>query len=93
MEVTWRLFATLGEAAGENDVTVDVPDEATVSDALTALFDEYPAVAEEARNDDGSVYDHVRTLHDGTDVENPLASDRAITASDELALMPPVSGG
>lgn len=93
MNVTWRLFATLGEAAGDNEVTLDVRAEATVADALETLFARYPAVAEEARDEDGSVYEHVRTLHEGEDVDEPLDSDRAIADGDELALFPPVSGG
>jgi len=93
MDVTWRLFATLGEAADDNEVGIDVSKGATVADALETLFEEYPTVAEEARDEDGSVYEHVRTLHEGTDVDEPLASEREIEEGDELALFPPVSGG
>ncbi|MFB6202834.1 MAG: ubiquitin-like small modifier protein 1 [Halorhabdus sp.] len=93
MDVTWRLFATLGEAAGDDDLTVSVPADATVADAVAALFDAYPAVAAEARAPDGTVYDHVRTLHEGDDIDDPLESDRPVAAGDELALFPPVSGG
>jgi len=92
MDVTWKLFATLGEAAGDTDVTVGVPRNATVADALEALFEAYPAVAEEA-HDDGSTYEHVRTLHEGDDIERPLESDRPVDDGDELAMFPPVSGG
>ncbi|WP_181686253.1 ubiquitin-like small modifier protein 1 [Halorhabdus salina] len=93
MDVTWKLFATLGEAAGDTEVTVTVSDDATVAKALDSLFEKYPAVAEEARAENGSIYEHVRTLHEGEDVENPLDSDRGVAAGDELALFPPVSGG
>jgi len=93
MQVTWRLFATLGEAAGDTEVSVDVPADATVGDALRALFEAYPAVATEARAEDGSVHEHVRTLHEGEDIEEPLGSDRTVADGDELALFPPVSGG
>ncbi|WP_158854104.1 ubiquitin-like small modifier protein 1 [Halorhabdus sp. CUG00001] len=93
MHVTWRLFATLGEAAGDNEVSVDVSGDPTVATAIEALFEAYPVVAEEARDDEQGVYEHVRTLHDGEDVEEPLQSEREVTRGDELALFPPVSGG
>lgn len=93
MHVTWKLFATIGDAAGDGEVTVEVPGDATVADALERLFECHPAVAEQARAEDGTVYEHVRTIHDGQDVYDPLASDREVAEADELALLPPVSGG
>lgn len=90
----WRLFATLAEAAGSDTVRIDVGSDATVGDALEALLDEAPAVADRIYDDDGSLYDHVRLLKNGESVfaaggglSEPVAED------DELALMPAVSGG
>jgi molybdopterin synthase sulfur carrier subunit len=93
MDVTWKLFATLGDAAGETEVTVSVPADGTVADALRSLFESYPSVAEEAQTEDGSIHDHVRTLHEGEDVDEPLNAERPVAEGDELALFPPVSGG
>jgi molybdopterin synthase sulfur carrier subunit len=90
----WTLFATLAETAGDSAVAVDVDPPATVGDALDALVDAHPELAEEVLTEDGSVADHVRLLHEGRDpfaeadgLETPIESD------DELALFPPVSGG
>jgi molybdopterin synthase catalytic subunit len=77
MEVTVRLFAMLRERAGAREVTLELPDGARVSDALAALRDVAPP-------------------------ELPLVmavnreyarDDVALSAGDELALIPPVSGG
>ena len=77
MEVTVRLFALLRERAGAREVTLELPDGARVSDALKALRDVAPP-------------------------ELPLVmavnreyarEDRVLDAGDELALIPPVSGG
>jgi molybdopterin converting factor subunit 1 len=77
MEVTVRLFAMLRERAGAREVTLELPDGARVSDALAALGDIAPP-------------------------ELPLVmainreyarDDRVLDAGDELALIPPVSGG
>jgi molybdopterin converting factor subunit 1 len=77
MEVTVRLFAMLRERAGAREVTLSLPDGARVSDALAALGDVAPP-------------------------ELPLVmavnreyarDDRVLGPGDELALIPPVSGG
>jgi molybdopterin synthase sulfur carrier subunit len=91
----WRLFATLSEAAGGNEVAVSVDAaDPTVRDAFDALLAAEPALADEVLDENGELYDHVRLLHDGVD---PFAEaegfDTPIRADDELALFPPVSGG
>jgi MoaE-MoaD fusion protein len=77
VEVTVRLFAMLRERAGAREVTLDLPDGARVSDALAALRDVAPP-------------------------ELPLVmavnreyarDDHVLNPGDELALIPPVSGG
>src|SRR3954447_16979250 len=77
MEVTVRLFAMLRERAGARELTLTLPDGARVSDALAALGDVAPP-------------------------ELPLVmavnreyarDDHVLDAGDELALIPPVSGG
>lgn len=90
----WRLFATLAEAAGDTEVSVDVESEATLGDAFDALLASYPALEDEVLDEDGDLAEHVRLLHDGRD---PFAEeagfDTTVEADDELALFPPVSGG
>ena len=90
----WTLFATLAETAGDSEVAVDVETPSTVGDALDALIETHPDLADEALADDGSVRDHIRLLHEGRDpfVEaDGLAT--TVEDGDELALFPPVSGG
>jgi molybdopterin synthase sulfur carrier subunit len=90
----WRLFATLAEAAGSDTVSVTVGPDATVGDALGALLEAAPAVEDRIYDDDGTLYDHVRLLKNGESVF--AAGDglaEPVTADDELALMPAVSGG
>lgn len=76
MQVDVRLFAMLRQRAGSDRVTLELPDAATVDDALAALADvtgDVPCVLAVNRE----YADGARTLH----------------AGDELALIPPVSGG
>ncbi len=78
MEVTVRLFAMLRERAGAQELTLELPEGARVSDALRSdalagLAEGIPLVM--AVN---------REYADG---------DRVLDPGDELALIPPVSGG
>lgn len=77
MNVTVKLFAGLKEAAGRSEVELDLPDGARVSDALAALAHLAP---------------------DGMSlvlaVNREYAFDQQVLRpGDELALVPPVSGG
>lgn len=90
----WRLFATLAETAGEDEVAVDADSAATLREAFDALLETHPALSEELLDEDDDLYDHVRLLVDGKD---PFAEadgwETTVDADAELALFPPVSGG
>lgn len=87
----WRLFADLAERAGTRRVTVDVGADATVNDALEALFDAHPDLRDRVM-ENGTVADHLTVLHNG-DQLGETGLETPVTADDELALFPPVSGG
>ena len=88
----WKLFADLREAAGDDEVTVDVEPGATVDDALTALFEAHPPLRERVLDDDGAVRDHINVLRNGEAVDTDEFATE-LDDGDELALFPPVSGG
>lgn len=88
----WKLFANLAEAAGEKRVDVEVDPEATVDDALEALFERHPELRELVL-EDGAVVDHLNVLKNGEDVTAAGGLDTPVEPGDELALFPPVSGG
>ena len=82
MEVEVRLFAMLRERAGCDSVTVDVPEGATVRQALDAVG---------ARHGLGELLDAMPVV---MAVNRDYATDDvSLHAGDELALIPPVSGG
>jgi molybdenum cofactor biosynthesis protein MoaC/molybdopterin converting factor subunit 1 len=82
MQVEVRLFALLRERAGVDTVTLDLADGATVADALAAAG-EQPGLEEVLRRMP------VRVALNREYVEESAA----VAAGDELALIPPVSGG
>lgn len=82
MKVTVRLFAVLRERAGRDSVEIELPEEATVAEAFARLA-AAPGLAE---------------LADRTSVRMAVNREFAsrgarIRPGDELALIPPISGG
>jgi len=82
MKVNVRLFATLRERAGTCSIDIELPERATVDDALDVL-------RERAELTDALARLPVRLAVNREYVE----AGAALHAGDELALITPVSGG
>ena len=80
MKVTVRLFAGLRERAGGQHVDVELPDDASVGDLLAAM-----ETTPVGRLEPGQCVVAINR-------EYAPASAR-VSADDEVALIPPVSGG
>jgi len=80
IRVLVRLFASYREAAGVGHIQVELPDGALVRDAVREVLREHPLVAEGRQ----VVMARNREYVD---------ADAALADGDELALIPPVSGG
>jgi molybdopterin converting factor subunit 1 len=78
MNVTVRVFAAYADALGAPSVTVSVPDRATVGDLRAAVAALSTALPPRPLVAVNEVY---------------ATDDVAISASDELAVIPPVAGG
>jgi molybdopterin converting factor subunit 1 len=81
MNVKLRLFASVADALGVRELDLELPDNATAADALDALASRYPA----ARGHRQGLAIAVNMAYAGL--------DHALREGDELALIPPVSGG
>ena len=81
MRIHVKLFAIVKERAGVAELPLDLPDTSTVAAAELALKEKFPAIAAFLRQAAYAVnreyVDATTVLHDG----------------DELAIIPPVSGG
>jgi molybdopterin converting factor subunit 1 len=81
VRITVKLFAVLRDRAGQSELLLDLPDDAPASAALEQLVNRFPslsALLPRAACAVNRTYVPTDTiLHDG----------------DELALIPPVSGG
>jgi molybdopterin converting factor subunit 1 len=81
MKIVVRLFAAARELAGSSETAVELPAEATVRDLRRELGRQYAALADLA----------ARSL---VAVNAEYAAEESrLSAQDEVALIPPVSGG
>ncbi|MGI0032015.1 MAG: molybdopterin converting factor subunit 1 [Nitrososphaeraceae archaeon] len=76
-----RLFANLRELVGEREITISLPGGVTVDHLNSEILKRYPQLESFSNKFVTSVNCKVTT------------GDTIITSSDEIALLPPVSGG
>lgn len=81
MRLNVQLFASVAEAVGSRSWEVELPDGASVQDLLTALLHQHPAVEQLLQISFASVNHRFAT------------PDTKLSAEDEVAILPPVSGG
>ena len=81
MRVTIRLFARLRDLAGSGELVREVPGPATVHTVWTLLANEVPALRE-----------HERSLSVAVNAEYSRMA-ASLRDGDEVAFLPPVSGG
>ena len=81
MMITVRFFAILRELGGKSEVELRLGDEATVRDALDAVAELSPAIARHLSRAAAAVN------------QEYVPAETKLRDGDELALIPPVSGG
>jgi molybdopterin converting factor subunit 1 len=81
MRVTVRLFARLRDLAGSGELVREVPEAATVQTVWRSLVAEMPGLGE---------YERVMSVAVNADYARMSA---AVHEGDEVAFLPPVSGG
>jgi molybdopterin synthase catalytic subunit len=81
MRIAVRLFALMREKAGTDTIDLELPERASTTQALEALQGQYPVLA--------PYLPRVRLALQ----MNFLDTDTVLHEGDELALIPPVSGG
>lgn len=81
MTVNVKLFAAAKDLIGDQTITVELPEGATVGDLRSSIATQYPNLA--------NLLQHTMIA-----VNTEYAGDNAaITEGDEVACIPPVSGG
>jgi sulfur-carrier protein len=72
---------------------LELPDGATVLDALCALGHKYPPFYERVFVEEGVIRKHVNTLVNGRNVQFQAGLDTVLRDGDRLSILPPVGGG
>jgi len=80
VQLSVRLFASLREAAGASFLTIELPDNATADSLTAAISETYPHLRELGAARVSVNYEYVN-------------NDHPLQATDEVAIIPPVSGG
>jgi molybdopterin converting factor subunit 1 len=81
VRVTVKLFARLRDIAGAPELTRDVAPGSTIGGVWRALAEEYPELARYERSISSAVNADYAKM------------DRVLSDGDEVAFLPPVSGG
>ena len=81
MTIRIKLFAAMRDLTGDEVVEVELPDGATVGDLRRELGKQLP-LARSLLNRSGVAVNH-----------DLAENDRVLSATDECAVIPPVSGG
>ena len=81
MKVQVRLFAVLRDSLGRSELEMELPEGATLEDVWRHLVKEHPALAPRRRSLAAAVN------------RRYAAFDASLAAGDEVAFIPPVSGG
>jgi molybdopterin converting factor small subunit len=93
VRVIFELAGPLRQYAGGADaVEIDVPDGASVTDALDALATAHPAVERRVRDDQGRLRPHVN-LFAGEELIRGAESTTELRQGERLVVLPAVSGG
>ena len=81
MQITVRLFAILRDRAGVAEVALKLPTGASVADAIDAVFERYPVLRDPSAKAAFAVN------------RSYVKKDTPLADGDEVAIIPPVSGG
>jgi MoaD family protein len=81
MKIRVQFYAQLRDLAGASELSIDLPDQATVSDLLASIYARIPAL----RSQDKSILV-------GAGVEF-VDRKYQLKSGDEISIMPPVQGG
>lgn len=94
MKVTVNLYATFRLIAGMKQIALELPEGATVDQAVREVVKRAPVLYAHWYNADGDLYPHVHVFLNGSDVSTlPQGFDTPLQAEAELDFFPPVAGG
>lgn len=79
--------------SGEADVTVAVPDDATLADVVSALDADFPGIAGRVLDDSGQIRRFVNVYVNDDDVRFASGLQTPTPAGSKVSVIPAVAGG
>jgi molybdopterin synthase sulfur carrier subunit len=93
MQIELRFFANFRAAVGQKTVEREYPDGASVGEVLAAIEDEWPELAGDILDGDGSILPQLSVLKNGREVVHMDGPGTPLEDGDRLSVFPPVAGG
>ncbi len=94
MPMQINLYANFRLIAGVRRFELDLPEGATMNQAIQAIVSAQPTLRKHWLNDEGQLYAHVHAFANGVDVSTlPDGFETRLRPEDILDFFPPVAGG
>lgn len=94
MKITMRFFTILKDITKKNKEELEVPHTTTISDLLSLLAKKYgPQFKNYIYDQDGQTNSHLQFLVNWTNITTLNEFKTRLNEHDEIAIIPPVSGG
>ena len=88
-----KLPAALSQSGTPGIVEVEVPAQSTVGSLLAGLSDQVPGATKKILDDNGALYRYVNLYVNGDDVRHGAGLDTPVSETDEVLILPAISGG
>ncbi|MGB3944508.1 MAG: ubiquitin-like small modifier protein 1 [Methanothrix sp.] len=92
MKVRVKAFARFRDLAGA-ETSIDLEEGSTAVDLLETVFSSHPDLKEALLDPDGKVGEGVKILINRRGIDPSDPTDAVLEDGDEVALLPPFSGG
>jgi molybdopterin synthase sulfur carrier subunit len=89
-----HFYATLRVAVGKREVEVLLAEGATISQLVSELTRQYPALRQDMVDHEGNLLDHIHLFINGKDiVQFEHGVETRLSAKDVISIFPPIGGG
>lgn len=93
MKVTVKIFFSFKEEVDGDNILIDLPAGAKVSDAFVNLSRRFPTLSKRLFTPSGEIHRHLSALVNGTNVTFRQGFNTGLKDGDTLTILPPVGGG
>jgi MoaD family protein len=93
MKISVEIAFSFKHELDEDYRTLEIPERATVRDAMAELGRRYPAVDRRLFDEDGEIRRNINALINGGNVQFRRRFDTVLVGGDRLTILPPVGGG